>query len=95
VESKRNDVVHRIALAIPEQRRDLGLSARALAQLSGVSRHTIGKLEAGGMIGAPLLLRLASTLTLLELYAAPRDEAMLIDMERELGFRVARVGGAA
>jgi len=58
----------RIELALPEQRRDLDVSLRELARLSGVSRSTITRLERGGRIEPRLLMQIAATLTLLELY---------------------------
>jgi transcriptional regulator with XRE-family HTH domain len=61
----------RVALAIPEQRRGLGLSVRRLAILSGVSRDTITKLERGGHVDPALVVRVATALTVLELYAEP------------------------
>jgi transcriptional regulator with XRE-family HTH domain len=64
-----NGTVARIAAAVPEQRRDLDVSLRGLARLSGVSRSTITKVEKGKPVEPALLLQIAATLTLLELYA--------------------------
>jgi transcriptional regulator with XRE-family HTH domain len=61
----------RLLASIPEQRRDLGLSLRELARLSGVSRPTIAKLEAGRPVDEALAMRLAVTLTVFELYSEP------------------------
>jgi transcriptional regulator with XRE-family HTH domain len=58
----------RIALAIPEVRLEYGLSQRQLAVLSGVSRKTIAKLEAGGRVTPALVVRLGATLLVLDVY---------------------------
>jgi transcriptional regulator with XRE-family HTH domain len=64
----------RIALALREQRLELGVSQRQLAALSGVSRDTIVKLERGGQVSPKLLLGIAAVLTLLEVYSPPQPE---------------------
>jgi transcriptional regulator with XRE-family HTH domain len=64
----------RIALALREQRLELGVSQRRLAALSGVSRETIAKVEGGGQVSPKLLLGIAAVLTLLEVYAPPQPE---------------------
>jgi len=61
--------IERIATAIPEQRLELGVSQTELARLSGVSRASIAKLEAGRRIDPRLVCDLAERLTLLELYS--------------------------
>jgi transcriptional regulator with XRE-family HTH domain len=75
-----NGTTERVALAIPEQRRELGLSLRQLARLTGVSRATIAKLEHGGHIDPVLLLRVATALLVLELHA---DSFPLLPIEVE------------
>jgi len=60
-----------VAFAIPEQRRELRLSVRELARLSGVSRDTISRLEHGGQVSPALVVRVATALTVVELYAEP------------------------
>ena len=70
-----------------EPRRELWVSQRPLAQLSGVPRHTIRTLERGGRVDPALVIRLAGTLNVLELAAPPKDDppgAMVFDLEREL-----------
>jgi transcriptional regulator with XRE-family HTH domain len=58
-----------MALTIAEARSDLGVSQRELARLSGVSATTVRKLERGrGHVDPALVIRLASTLTVLELH---------------------------
>jgi DNA-binding XRE family transcriptional regulator len=69
---KMDATAQRVALAIPEQRRELGLSVRRLARLSGVSRDTITKLERGGYVDPALTVRVATALTVLGLYAEPQ-----------------------
>jgi predicted transcriptional regulator len=59
----------RLLASIPEQRRDLGLSLRELARLSGVSRATIAKLDTGRPVDEALAMRVA--VTLIELYSEP------------------------
>jgi transcriptional regulator with XRE-family HTH domain len=76
---KSNALVDRIATAVGEQRPDTGISMSELSRLSGVSRSTIRKLERGGRIDPALVVRLALTLTVLELYRPPAptlDEEM-------------------
>jgi transcriptional regulator with XRE-family HTH domain len=76
----------RVALAIPEQRHALGLSLRELARASGVSRWTITKLERGGRVEPALVVKLAATLTVFELYAKPDlfevDLAQVLALDR-------------
>jgi transcriptional regulator with XRE-family HTH domain len=64
----------RIALALREQRLELGVSQRRLAALSGVSRETIAKAERGDQVSPKLLLGIAAVLTLLEVYTPPQPE---------------------
>ncbi len=61
----------RVALAIPEQRRELGLSVHQLARCSGVSRDTITKLERGGRVDPALVVHVAAALMVLELHSEP------------------------
>jgi transcriptional regulator with XRE-family HTH domain len=68
----------RIALALREQRLELGVSLRWLAAASNVSRETLAKAERGGRIRPELLLRAASVLTTLELYAPPEQPALSV-----------------
>jgi DNA-binding XRE family transcriptional regulator len=70
--SNGNPLLRRVALAVPEQRRDLDLSQRDLAAASGVSRATIAKLERGERVDPALVIRLALAMAALELYGAPR-----------------------
>jgi transcriptional regulator with XRE-family HTH domain len=61
-------MTERVALAVPEQRLELGLSLNQLARYSGVSRSTIARIERGQRVSPVLLLRVAGALTTLELY---------------------------
>ena len=70
-----NPLLVRVAAAVPEQRRELGLSVTQLAHVARVSRSTIGKIERGGHVRPELLLRIASALMTLELYQGPRESA--------------------
>jgi transcriptional regulator with XRE-family HTH domain len=71
---KGNDVLGRIALAIPETRAELGLSMRQLEQLSGVNRGTISRLESGAPVPVSTLMRLAVALTVAELHMPAKPE---------------------
>jgi transcriptional regulator with XRE-family HTH domain len=64
-----NGRAHRIALAVGEARRDLGLSLRELSRWSGVSRDTISRLERGDDVRPDLIVRVAAALVVLELHA--------------------------
>jgi transcriptional regulator with XRE-family HTH domain len=61
------DRTARLAMAIAEQRTDLGLSLRDVEKLSGVSRPTIAKLERGGRVNPALVVRVATALNVIEL----------------------------
>jgi transcriptional regulator with XRE-family HTH domain len=67
--------LERIALALREQRLELGVSQRWLAAAAGIARPTLAKAERGGRIRPDLLLRAASVLLALELYAPPAPVA--------------------
>lgn len=64
--------LERMALVIPEQRLDLGVSQSELSRLSGVIRSTIAKLEAGRRIDPRHVVDLAGCLLVAELYGALR-----------------------
>jgi transcriptional regulator with XRE-family HTH domain len=66
-----NTLIHRVSLAIPEQRRELDLSLSELARVSGVSRSTLTRVERGGRVGDALVVKVASALLALELHAPP------------------------
>jgi transcriptional regulator with XRE-family HTH domain len=68
-------IEERLALVVPEQRAELGVSVSQLARLAQVSRSTVTKVERGGRVNPALLLRIASALTTIELYAAPEEPA--------------------
>jgi transcriptional regulator with XRE-family HTH domain len=68
----RNPRVERMALALAEARLELGVSQRELGRLAAVSASTIRKLERGGHVDDSLVVRLATTMTMLELYAPQR-----------------------
>jgi transcriptional regulator with XRE-family HTH domain len=70
--SKTHSAVERVALALAEARVEHGLSQRQLAALSGVSRRSISKLEAGGRIDPMLVVKLGATLAVFDLYRPPR-----------------------
>jgi len=63
--------LQRVAHAVPEARREHGLSQRQLAAFSGVSATTIRKLERGGEIDPVLLMRLAAAVVVLDAYRPP------------------------
>jgi transcriptional regulator with XRE-family HTH domain len=67
--------IDRIAISLSEARLDHGLSQRQLAALSGVSRPTIAKAERGGRVHPALLVRLAATLVVLDVYRPGPDFA--------------------
>ena len=91
----RNGAVVRIAAAVPEQWRELEVSLRELARLSGVSRTTITNVEKGRAVEPTLLLQIATTLTLLELYA-PRAPIEVQDVPAPLlAYQQLQVGSAA
>jgi transcriptional regulator with XRE-family HTH domain len=87
VNINRTPVAERIALAIPEQRRDLGLSERELARLAGVSRWQVARLERGEPVDPAVMVTVAAALTIVELYRDPppspppkREEPLLHDL---------------
>src|SRR5262245_33492648 len=63
--------LERVGLAIPEARREHGLSQRQLARLSGVPATTIRKLERGGSVHPALLVRLGAAVVVLDAYRPP------------------------
>lgn len=69
-----NDLIGRVASAIPETRAELGLSMRQLEQLSGVNRGTISRLEHGSRVRPATLMRLAVALTIAELHMPAKPE---------------------
>jgi transcriptional regulator with XRE-family HTH domain len=71
VNTNRTTPVASIALALPEARADHGLSQRELARLSGVSASTVRPAEAGAQIHPALLVRLGTTLVVLDAYWPP------------------------
>ena len=73
--------LQRVALAVGEQRLDLGVSLRTLERCSGVSRATIRKIERGGRVNPALLVRVAGALSTLELY---RDRSPKLEDELPL-----------
>lgn len=68
---KSNPLVDRVALAVGEQREDLGLSIRELSRVTGVSRWTLARLEAGQPVDPETLIWVAATLNVLELCRPP------------------------
>jgi transcriptional regulator with XRE-family HTH domain len=76
MKANRIRLVERAALAVPEQRRDLGLSLSELARLAGVSRSTVTRVERGGRVDPALVLRVAAALTVLELYAPSKGDLL-------------------
>jgi transcriptional regulator with XRE-family HTH domain len=96
-----HSLVGRLALAIPEQRRELGLSLSEVARLARVSRSTVTKLERGGRIDPVLVIQLGLVLTVLEVYrpAAPDEFPALAEVNELLDRAAARnrdlIGGAA
>jgi transcriptional regulator with XRE-family HTH domain len=71
--SNSSTTLARIAVAIASAREDLGLSQSELSRLSGVSRGTIRRLEQGGPVRPELVVKAATAMTIVELYA-PRSE---------------------
>jgi DNA-binding XRE family transcriptional regulator len=59
--------ISRVAGGLAEARDELGLSRRRLAELSGVSRSSITKLENGGRIEPRLVIQLAVVVCVLDL----------------------------
>jgi transcriptional regulator with XRE-family HTH domain len=72
--STPHGTLQRVADAVPEARREHGLSQRQLAALSGVSRSSIAKLERGGRIAPALLVRLGTAAVVLDAYRPPHFE---------------------
>jgi hypothetical protein len=70
--------VARIALALPEQRAELRLPIRQLVALSDVSYETIARVEHGRWVSPQLLVRLATALTMVELYGTRPTSAELL-----------------
>ena len=79
-------------MAVGEGRLDHGLSQRQLARLSGVSRPTIAKIEAGGHVHPALVVRLAAALLVLDVHRQPGfdDDVDTAPLE---GLRLAAVAG--
>jgi transcriptional regulator with XRE-family HTH domain len=71
-----NPLIERVALAIPEQRLELGLSVSETARLSGVSRPTVAKMMRGQRVSAKSLLQVARTLATLKGYVAPSEASL-------------------
>lgn len=63
--------IDRLALAVPGQRRDLGISRRELAECAEVSEATIVRIEAGVRVRPANVVRVALVMAALDLYAAP------------------------
>jgi hypothetical protein len=61
----------RIAAALPEQRRDLGLARSDVALLAGIDRTKVGRLEGGLPIAPWELMSLAMALLVIEMHTAP------------------------
>lgn len=84
---KTTAFLERIALTVPEQRAELGISLNQLEKFSGVSRATIKRIESGCPVDPALLLRVAGVLTTLELHRPPlleRELQVLVQPERRL-----------
>lgn len=64
--------IARIALAIQEQRHDLELSRRELAECAEVSEATVQRIERGVKVRSANLIRVAAALTTIELYSEPK-----------------------
>jgi transcriptional regulator with XRE-family HTH domain len=64
---KANLLLERTRSALAETRQELGLSRSALARCAGVSVSTVVRAENGGPVHDNTVVRLASTLTVLEL----------------------------
>lgn len=80
---KRTTSFARIALAVPEQRRALGLSLNETAKLAGVSRGTVARIERGHTVNPMLVVKVAVVLTVVELYAPlPLDPLVLVQPHR-------------
>lgn len=80
-----NQLLGRIALAVPEGRLEHGLSQRQLSCLSGVSRWAISRVERGEPVDAGVLVELAATLMVLDAYQPPsfeEDLGALLRIER-------------
>jgi DNA-binding XRE family transcriptional regulator len=61
----------RVAISLPEARLEHGLSRSEFAALSGVSASTIRKAERGGRVDPAQLIRLGTTLIVLDVYRPP------------------------
>jgi predicted transcriptional regulator len=83
-------ILERVALAVPEQRRDLGVSITLLAKLAGVSRPTVVKIDRGFHVRPDLLRAVARELTMLEAYAPPTSTAS-VEMVDDLAPAVVHV----
>jgi predicted transcriptional regulator len=68
-------LISRLALAVPEARRDLDLSLSELARLANVSRATVTKIDHGRPVDPALLVQVASTLLVLDVIAPAADPA--------------------
>lgn len=88
---KNNDVLARIALAIPAQRAAVGLSLTKTAELAGVSRATLVRVERGQRVLPKNVFKLAWTLTLCELNmpspSPPAKDGVLDDLAPLLAHR--------
>jgi hypothetical protein len=65
---KSNGVFERIARAIPEQRRELGLTVEEIAALADVHRVDVTRADRGLPVEPSVLMRLAVTMIALELH---------------------------
>ncbi len=73
---KRSTHIDRVALALRDRRRDMGISRRELAECAGVSPATIVRLEEGTRVRPSSVTRVAVAMAAFELYAsAPKAEA--------------------
>jgi transcriptional regulator with XRE-family HTH domain len=77
----REDLAHAVVLTLAQARREAGLTRRRLAELSGVSAHTIAKIEQaavtdpGFMVVAALASELGLSLDALHQRAADTLES--------------------
>jgi transcriptional regulator with XRE-family HTH domain len=68
---KAHPLIERVALTVPEQRQALGLTVTQLAELAGVARSTVSKIESGGHVRPGCLIRVAAVMDTLELRKPP------------------------
>src|SRR5262249_46287242 len=78
-ERNRNPRVERMARTCAQTRTALGLSQRELSRLSAVSASTIRKLEQGRHVDDALVIRLATTMLVLEHQRRKPASADLLD----------------